>query len=152
MPLPTRYGRLAIPIFYELAETEFQNSRKITSELTPLIIDQSSQYNINERKAKQLKQDIKRIKESNYKNCLQELILQRNEKKNDSLKSALKKAHQTGSQCCQLLSIVLNYQSSSSGIHLGYVMVGKSQISQHFVHVEVNLTFSTAWAVRKVVL
>ena len=80
MPLPTRYGRLAIPIFYELAETEFQNSRKITSELTPLIINQSSQYNINERKAKQLKQDIKRIKESNYKSCLQKLIVQMDEK------------------------------------------------------------------------
>ena len=42
---------LAIPIFYELAETEFENSRNITSELTPLIINQTSQYNINERKA-----------------------------------------------------------------------------------------------------
>ena len=35
----------------------------------------------------------------------------------------------------------LNYHSSSSGIQLGYVMVGKSQIFQNFVHVEVNLTF-----------
>ena len=41
---------LAIPIFYELAETEFENSRNITSELTPLIINQTSQYNISERK------------------------------------------------------------------------------------------------------
>ena len=70
LSLPTRYGGLAIP-FYELAETEFENSRKIMSELTPLIINQSSQYNINERKVKQLKQDMKRIKESNYKNFLQ---------------------------------------------------------------------------------
>ena len=61
LPLPTCYGGLATPIFHELAKTEFENSRKITSELTPLIINQSSQYNINERKAKQLKQDIKRI-------------------------------------------------------------------------------------------
>ena len=80
LSLPTRYSGLTIPIFYELAETEFENSRKITLELTPLIINQRSQYNINERKAKQLKQDIKRIKESNYKSCLQELILQMNEK------------------------------------------------------------------------
>ena len=28
LSLPTRYGGLAIPIFYELAETEFENSRK----------------------------------------------------------------------------------------------------------------------------
>ena len=37
---------------------------------------------MNERKAKQLKQDIKRIKESNYKSCLQEVIVQVNEKEN----------------------------------------------------------------------
>ena len=37
-------------------------------------------------------------------------------------------------------------------IQLGYDTVGKLQIFQHFVHVEVNLTFSTAGAVKKVVL
>ena len=42
-----------------------------------------------------------------------------------------KKAHQTGLQCCQLLSMVFNYQSSISGIQLVYNdMVGKSQIIQ----------------------
>ena len=49
-----RYGGLATPIFYELAKTEFENSLKITSELTPLIINQSIQYNIDKRKVKQL--------------------------------------------------------------------------------------------------
>ena len=62
-----------------VAETEFENSRKITSELTPLIINQSIQYNINEKKVKKLKQDTKKIKENNYKSCLQELIAQMNE-------------------------------------------------------------------------
>ena len=52
LSLSTRYGGLAIPIFHELVETEFENSRKITSELTPLIINQSIQYIINERKIK----------------------------------------------------------------------------------------------------
>ena len=80
-------------MFYELAETEYESSRKITSELTLLIINQSSQCNINGRKAKQLKQNIKRIKESNYKSCLQELKWMK--KKNNWLKSALKKAYQT---------------------------------------------------------
>ena len=42
LSVPTRYSRLAIPMFYELAETEYESSRKITSELTPLIINQSS--------------------------------------------------------------------------------------------------------------
>ena len=80
LSLPTCSGGLAIPIFYELAETEFENSRKIMSELTPLIINQSSQHHLNERKAHQLKQDIKWIKESNCKSCLQGLIVQMNEK------------------------------------------------------------------------
>ena len=91
LSLPTHYGGLASPIFYELPETEFENLRKITSELTPLIINQSSQYNINERKAKQLKQDIKRIKESNYKSCLQELIVQMNEKEKRLVKISTEK-------------------------------------------------------------
>ena len=60
--------------------------------------------------------------------------------------------YQTDSQHCQSLGMVLNYQSSSSGIQLVYDIVGKSQIFQHFVHAEVNLTFSTLRAVRKVVL
>ena len=91
LSLPTRYGGLAIPIFYELAETEFENSRKITSELIPLIINQSSQYNINARKAKQLKQDLKRIKESNYKSCLKDLIVQMNGKEKRLVKISTEK-------------------------------------------------------------
>ena len=45
----TCYGALAIRIFYELAETDLQNSRKITSELISLMINQSIQYSINEK-------------------------------------------------------------------------------------------------------
>ena len=55
MSLPTLYSGLAIPIFYELAETEIENLRKITSELTPLIINKSIQSNINERKSQAIK-------------------------------------------------------------------------------------------------
>ena len=91
LSVPTHYSRLAIPMFYELAETEYESSRKITSELTPLIINQSSQYNINERKAKQLKQNIKRIKESNYQSCLQELIVQMDEKEKQLVKISTEK-------------------------------------------------------------
>ena len=29
--LPTQFGGLAIPIFYELAEVEYRNSRKLTA-------------------------------------------------------------------------------------------------------------------------
>ena len=55
MSLPALYSGLAIPIFYELAETEIENSRKITSELTPLIINESIQSNISERKSQTIK-------------------------------------------------------------------------------------------------
>ena len=88
----TRYVWLTIPIFYTLAETEFENSRKITSKLTPLIINQSNQYNINGRKVKQLKQDIKQIKENNYKSCLQELIFQMNGKEKRLVKISTEKS------------------------------------------------------------
>ena len=67
LSLPTRYCGLAIRIFFELAETEFENLHKITLNLTPLIINQSSQYNINESKAKQLKQDIKGLRKATSK-------------------------------------------------------------------------------------
>ena len=55
------------------------------------MINQSSQYNINERKPKQLKQYIKRIKESNYKSCLQELMVQMNEKEKRLVKTSTEK-------------------------------------------------------------
>ena len=67
-----------------------------------------------------------------------------NEKEKRLVKMSTEKAYQTGSQCCQSLSIVLNYQTNSSGIQFFYDMVGKSQVFQHFVYVEVNSTFSTA--------
>ena len=47
LSLPTPYSGLAIPLFYELSETESENLHKITSQLTSLIINQSSQYNID---------------------------------------------------------------------------------------------------------
>ena len=37
LSLPTRYGGLAIPIFHEQADVEYNNSRRITAELTSLI-------------------------------------------------------------------------------------------------------------------
>ena len=35
--LRTRFGGLDIPIFYEQAEVEYRNSRKLTAQLAPLI-------------------------------------------------------------------------------------------------------------------
>ena len=54
LSLSTGYGRLAISIFNELSETDFENCREITSELTLPIINQITQYSINEKKPKWL--------------------------------------------------------------------------------------------------
>ena len=110
LSLSTHYGGLAIPLFYELAETEFENSRKITSELTPLIINQSSQYIISKWKAKQLKQDMKRITENNCKSFLQELNVQMNEKEKRLVKISTEKGISNWLKCCQLLSMPLIFR------------------------------------------
>ena len=44
--LTTRYRGVAIPIFHDIAEIEFMNSSRITSQLTALIKQQSLQYDI----------------------------------------------------------------------------------------------------------
>ena len=131
-------------MFYELAEAEFENLRKITSELTSLIINQSIQYNMNERKVKQLNQDIKRIKENNYKSCLQELIVQIDKKQRRLVTISTEKGV---SNCLTMLPITeygfeLSKQQFWDSVSLRYGWI--SQIFIHFVHVEVNFTFSTA--------
>ena len=44
LSLPTRYGGLAIPIFHEQTEVEYNNSRRITTELT--VSSQFTKWNI----------------------------------------------------------------------------------------------------------
>ena len=141
LPLPTRYGGLATPIFYGLAETEFENSCKIMSELTPLIINQSIQYNINEKKVKQLKQDIKRIKENNYKSCLQELIAQMNEKEKRLVKISTEKGVSNWFTMFPIREhgFELSKQQFLDSVSLRYIW--ETQIFQYFVQKEV---FSTA--------
>ena len=47
LSLPTRYGGLAIPIFHEQAEIEYNNSRRITTELASLITVQQMEYTVD---------------------------------------------------------------------------------------------------------
>ena len=70
--LPTRYGGLAIPIIHETAEIEFMNSSKITSELTA--------YNIIEYNLKKLKNEMKKSVEVKYKNIIERLTDEMNDK------------------------------------------------------------------------
>ena len=59
LSLPTRFGGLAIPIFYEQGTVEYRNSRKLTAQLAPLIKNQIKQYTVDKTKIKITKQVIK---------------------------------------------------------------------------------------------
>ena len=52
LSLPTGFGGLAIPIFYEHAEVEHSNSRKLTAQLAPLIKNQIKQYTVDKTQIK----------------------------------------------------------------------------------------------------
>ena len=60
--LPTRFGGLAIPIFYDQASAEYSNSRKLTVQLAPLLKNQVHQYTVHETQIKINKQVIKKRK------------------------------------------------------------------------------------------
>ena len=60
--LPTRFGGLAIPIFYDQASAEYSNSRKLTVQLAPLLKNQVNQYTVHETQIKINKQVIKKRK------------------------------------------------------------------------------------------
>ena len=62
LSLPTRFGGLAIPIFYEQATVEYSNSRKLTAQLAPLIKNQIKQYTVDKTQIKITKQVIKKRK------------------------------------------------------------------------------------------
>ena len=60
LSLPTRFGGLAIPIFYEQVAVEYSNSRKLTAQLAPLIKNQITQYTVDTTQIKITKQVIKK--------------------------------------------------------------------------------------------
>ena len=62
LSLPTPFGRLAIPIFYEKAAVEYNNLRKLTAQLAPLIKNQIKRYTVDKTKIKTTKQVIKKRK------------------------------------------------------------------------------------------
>ena len=50
--LPTRFGGLAIPVFYEQATVEYSNTRTLTAQLAPLIKNQIKQYAVDKTQIK----------------------------------------------------------------------------------------------------
>ena len=73
LSLPTRYGGLAIPIFHEQAKVKYNNSRRITTELTSLITVQQIEYTVDELAIKKIKLEIKNEKENTYKHIMEHL-------------------------------------------------------------------------------
>ena len=59
LSLPTRYGELAISIFHEQADVEYNNSQRITAELTSLIVVQQMEYTMDELATKKIILEIK---------------------------------------------------------------------------------------------
>ena len=80
LPLPTRYRGLAIPFFYEQAEVEYNNSQRITAELTSLITVQQMEYTVDELAIKRIKLEIKNEKENAYKYIKENLKVNMSEK------------------------------------------------------------------------
>ena len=73
LPLPTRFGGLAIHIFHEQAEVEYSNSRKLTTRLTRLIKNQNKEYMVEKTQIKIAKQVIKKEKEDQCHTSLDQL-------------------------------------------------------------------------------
>ena len=73
LSLPIRFGGLAIPLFYNDAQYEYENSRKLTSSLARLIKEQNQVYTVNESDIKTIKANIKSEKEERHKTTLNEI-------------------------------------------------------------------------------
>ena len=74
LSLPTRYRGLAIPIFHEQADVEYNNLRRITVELTSPITVQQMKYTVDEPGIKKkIKLEINKEKENAYKYIMEHL-------------------------------------------------------------------------------
>jgi len=72
--LPVRYGGLAIPILTdELTDVEYENSRKVTSTLSQLIINQNLEYKVNQNDIKKIKNEIKAARETRHQAKLNDI-------------------------------------------------------------------------------
>ena len=74
--LPVKLGGLAIPIFSEISDTEYENSRKVTKDLTQEVKDQKIISEIDCNKLKKVKQEVKRLKNEKNKAAHESLIQQ----------------------------------------------------------------------------
>ena len=57
--LPVMHGGINILIFCDIGENKYNNSRAVTASLIKLQVGQNTIYNVNRRKIKMLKKNIK---------------------------------------------------------------------------------------------
>ena len=74
--LPVKLGGLAIPMFSEISDTEYENSRKVTKDLTQEVKNQKLISEIDPNKLKKVKQEVKNLKYEKNKATHENLILQ----------------------------------------------------------------------------
>ena len=72
LSLPVRMGGMGIPIFSEISDIEFNNSVKVTSQLTENINRQIHEYIIDKEQEKGIEQTIKKERAERQKKILEE--------------------------------------------------------------------------------
>ena len=73
LSLPTRYGGMGIKNPVETAKEEFENSKKLTKQMSSLLYEQSTAYKINITENNSIKTNIKKQREVNYENKINDL-------------------------------------------------------------------------------
>ena len=73
LSLPVRLGGMGIPIFSETCGNEFNNSVRVTKQLTENIKRQIGDYNIDREQEKQIEREIKKERRDQQENLLEEL-------------------------------------------------------------------------------
>ena len=73
LSLPVRLGGLGIPIFSELCEREYRNSVLVTQQLTEKIRDQTTVYNIDKEREKEIQSRIKKNRKEYEEKVIEDL-------------------------------------------------------------------------------
>ena len=73
LSLPVRMGGMAIPVFAEMCDVEFQNSTLATNQLTTRIRQQQHEYDIDKNLEKQIEQKIKKERAEKQEKMLEEV-------------------------------------------------------------------------------
>ena len=72
LALPVRLGGMGIPIFTEIADREYANSRAATKKLTTKILEQQQQYTVDEAEEREIQARIKNARRSQEEKDLKE--------------------------------------------------------------------------------